>query len=170
MDGCLSGLKPVVYLAGPYSKPDPVENMHRAIKIADGLLDVCVPMVPHLTGIWHMVSPKPYPVWLALDLALMARCDYVYRFDGDSSGADGEVAEAQRLEIPVAFTEAALRDLCSRWESPDFYGDDDGYEAFIRDMGACVECPKAEGCPIGTCLRASQPKVEGASEDFGRVS
>lgn len=100
---------PVVYLAGPYSKPDPVENTHAAIKLADSLLDVCVPMVPHLTGTWHMVSPKPYETWLALDLALMARCDAVYRFGGESSGADGEVAEAVRLGIPVFFNEPGLR-------------------------------------------------------------
>lgn len=100
----------LVYLAGPYSKPDPVENMHRAIKIADGLLDVCVPFIPHLTGTWHMVSPKPYPEWLALDLAYLARCDAVYRFDGESSGADGEVNHALELGIPIFHSEASLRE------------------------------------------------------------
>ena len=103
-------MKPLVYIAGPYSKPDPVENMHRAIKIADGLLDVCVPFIPHLTGTWHMVSPKPYPEWLALDLAYLERCDAVYRFPGESSGADGEVEEAKRLGIPVFYYEVQLRE------------------------------------------------------------
>lgn len=101
--------KPVVYLAGPYSKPDPVQNMHDAIKLADRLLDVCVPMVPHLTGTWHLVSPKPYEQWLALDLALMARCDAVFRFGGESAGADGEAREAVRIGLPVFFYEEGLR-------------------------------------------------------------
>jgi hypothetical protein len=99
----------MVYLAGPYSNPDPVENMHKAIKLADSLLDVCVPFIPHLTGTWHMVSPKPYPEWLALDLEYMYRCDIVFRFPGASSGADAEVAEAWLRGIPVVYTEEQLR-------------------------------------------------------------
>lgn len=103
-------MKPVVYLAGPYSNPDPIENMHNAIKLADKLMDICVPLVPHLTGIWHMISPKPYEQWLALDLAHMARCDVVFRFGGQSSGADAEVAKAQANNQPVVFSEGELRD------------------------------------------------------------
>lgn len=101
--------KPVVYLAGPYSQPDPVENMHKAIKLADSLLDVCVPYIPHLSGTWHMVSPKPYPVWLMIDLVIMRRCDVVFRFPGFSNGADGEVADALERGQPVVFSEADLR-------------------------------------------------------------
>lgn len=26
---------------------------------------------------------------------------------------------------------------------------DDNYEAFIRDMGACMDCTYPEGCPVG---------------------
>lgn len=107
-------MKPLVYLAGPYSKPDPVENMHRAVKLADRLLDVCVPVVPHLTGLWHLVSPKPYETWLELDVALMLRCDVVFRFPGESSGADGEVALALERGIPVVFDETTLRGLIKR--------------------------------------------------------
>jgi hypothetical protein len=95
--------RPVVYVAGPYSNPDPVENTHKAIKVGDVLLGsgLVVPMIPHLTHTWHLVSPKPYPEWLEVDLHLMACCDAVYRFRGASSGADAEVAEAERLFLPV---------------------------------------------------------------------
>ena len=102
-------MKPLVYLAGPYSKPDPVENMHNAIKVADGLLDVCIPHIPHLTGIWHLVSPKPYPYWLEIDLEILLRCDCVYRFGGSSRGADGEVVAALNADIPVFYSETELR-------------------------------------------------------------
>ena len=101
--------KPLVYIAGPYTNPDPVENIHRAIKIADGLLDVCSPLIPHLSGTWHMVSPKPYEDWLALDLEYMQRCDCVYRYPGASSGADKEVEKAREWGIPVVFSEIELR-------------------------------------------------------------
>lgn len=109
MSGAGTVKKPVVYIAGPYTNPDPVENMHRAVKIADSLLDVCVPLVPHLTGTWHMISPKPYEVWLELDIAHMERCDAVYRYPGASSGADGEVAHAEKIGMPVFFSEDDLR-------------------------------------------------------------
>jgi nucleoside 2-deoxyribosyltransferase len=102
--------KPLVYLAGPYTLPDPVENIHNAVKLADRLLDVCVPVIPHLSGTWHMISPKPYETWLELDLAVMARCDIVFRFGGASSGADAEVVAAQAAGQPVVYTETQLRE------------------------------------------------------------
>lgn len=108
-------MKPVVYLAGPYSQPDPVENTHNVIRLADSLLDVCVPMIPHLSHLWHLVSPKPYEFWLELDLALMECCHLVFRFAGESSGADAEVVHAEKVGLPVVFTEVALRDWISHW-------------------------------------------------------
>lgn len=103
------GLKPLVYLAGPYSKPDPVWNMHNAIKLADRVLELgFVPVIPHLTGTWHMVSPKPYPEWLAIDLEIMYRCDVVFRFPGASSGADAEVGEAFARGMRVVYSETEL--------------------------------------------------------------
>lgn len=106
-----------MYIAGPYSNPDPVENMHRAIKIADRLLDVCVPLIPHLSGTWHMVSPKPYDVWLDLDLSLMEKCDAVYRYPGVSSGADGEVEHATKVGMPVFYGEGSLREWIPWWRN-----------------------------------------------------
>lgn len=110
-------VKHLVYLAGPYSKPDPVLNMHEAIKVADRVLEFAVPVIPHLTGIWHMVSPKPYDEWLEIDLQLMSRCDLVYRFGGESSGADAEVAKAHEWGITVVFSLAEARALIQAMEA-----------------------------------------------------
>lgn len=91
-----------IYLAGPYTKPDPCANTHAAIRMADAVADRgYVPFVPHLTHLWHTVSPKPYPFWLDQDMHWLRVCDVVLRFGGESSGADAEVAEAKRLGIPV---------------------------------------------------------------------
>ena len=35
-------MNPLVYIAGPYTKPDPVKNTHRMIQIADRLMDLGV--------------------------------------------------------------------------------------------------------------------------------
>lgn len=95
--------KPVIYIAAPYTNPDPVENTHKAIKIATELYDEgwCVPFVPHLTMLWHLVTPRPVKFWLTLDIEHMENCDAVWRLPGQSSGADGEERHAIEVGIPV---------------------------------------------------------------------
>ncbi len=102
--------RPLVYLAGPYSKPDPVENTHRVILEANKLLDDgrVTPHVPHLTHLWHLVSPRPIEFWYEYDLALLVRCDAVLRMPGDSTGADREVDVAEELRIPVFHSRESL--------------------------------------------------------------
>lgn len=101
---------PLVYLAAPYSIPDPVENTHRAIRFASKIVDDgrVVPVVPHLTLFWHLVDPRPLAVWYALDLALLARCDALLRIPGPSIGADREVDFARARGLPVFDDVAAL--------------------------------------------------------------
>src|SRR5690606_10209620 len=78
---------PLVYVAAPYTRPDPVENTHAVLHVADALLDAgFTPLIPHLTIAWHLVSPKPYETWLAYDRHLLARCDAVLRIPGYSQG------------------------------------------------------------------------------------
>lgn len=94
--------RPLIYLAGPYTEPDPVQNTHRMIRIADALLDAgFVPLVPHLTLAWHLVSPKRYETWLDYDRQLLSRCDAVLRMPGYSRGATQETVLARSLGIPV---------------------------------------------------------------------
>lgn len=45
---------------------------------------------------WH-----PYQYYINEDLRWLRRCDALYRIPGESGGADIEVAEAERLGIPV---------------------------------------------------------------------
>ncbi len=88
----------IIYISAPYSKGDVCENIRRACFAGDELLRKGhIPFVPHLTHLWHLISPKPYKEWLAIDLALMSMCDAVLRLDGESVGADLEVDEAKRL-------------------------------------------------------------------------
>lgn len=94
--------RPLIYLAGPYSRPDPVRNTHRVIRVADALLAAgFVPLIPHLTLAWHLVSPKRYETWLDYDRELLARCDAVLRIPGYSPGAYRETQYAESIGIPV---------------------------------------------------------------------
>ncbi|MCA9091244.1 MAG: DUF4406 domain-containing protein [Planctomycetaceae bacterium] len=92
----------LIYLAGPFTHPDPIQNTHAVIKIADALLEAgFAPLVPHLTLAWHLVSPKPYTTWLAYDRHLLSRCDVLLRVPGYSHGATQECTFADELGIPV---------------------------------------------------------------------
>jgi hypothetical protein len=85
-----------VYVAGPYSKGDVVLNVRNAIAAADTLLAAGhTPFIPHLTHLWHLVSPKTYEEWLAIDLDWLKCCDALVRLPGESSGADREVVYAR---------------------------------------------------------------------------
>ena len=95
---------PHVYVAGPYSSY-PIYGMRNAILAADEVLDLGMfPHVPHFTGLWDMVAPKPYEDWLELDLEMLRVCDVVLRIPGESSGADGEIEHAVELGIPIVYS------------------------------------------------------------------
>jgi hypothetical protein len=109
--------KPHIYIAGPYSTPYPIYNIRLALEAADRLIASGWghPVVPHLTGFWDFAYPRRYEEWLALDLESMRGCNAVWRIQGASSGADGEVAEARDLGLPV-FTEFdELVAFCRAW-------------------------------------------------------
>lgn len=90
-----------VYVAGPYTKPDPGHNVYNACKAADELLALgFLPFIPHLSHLWHLISPKPYEVWMDQDLGWLNRCDALLRIPGESPGADCEVEFATSLGIP----------------------------------------------------------------------
>lgn len=108
--------KPLVYIAGPYSHPDPVENTHKAIRMAELIeewFDVGV-VIPHLSLAWHLVSPALVDVWYARDLHLLERCDALFRMNGASTGADREVTHA-RLHGIAVFCEGEYNTAMAAW-------------------------------------------------------
>ena len=103
-----------VYVAGPYSHPDPCENTYRAVQMGNLLVGMGhTPYIPHLTHFWHTMTPKPRNFWYAYDLEWMKQCDWVLRFPGKSSGADNEVREALAANMPVFFDVADIPNDCA---------------------------------------------------------
>ncbi len=93
-----------VYIAAPYTKGDPVENTRAAILMADVVRQWgFVPFVPHLSMLWHMVSPHDPQFWYDYDNEWLTVCDVVLRMEGESFGADNEVELARHLDIPVVY-------------------------------------------------------------------
>ena len=94
-----------VYIAGPYTHPDPVENTHKVIQVADYLMQFGFsPYVPHMNIIWHLVIPHDPDFWYKYDLEWLKKCDCLLRLSGKSLGADEEVKFAKELGIPVYYT------------------------------------------------------------------
>lgn len=100
----------MVYIAGPYTNPDPLDNTRRAIDAAEALLAVglVTPVIPHLTALWHLVRPHDLEFWYEYDLAILKRCDALLRLPGPSTGADREVTYAQGIDVPVFDDEESL--------------------------------------------------------------
>lgn len=98
--------RPLAYLAGPYSHPDPVTCTREALAVAARLRahhPELVLIVPHLSLFDDLVHHRPYEEWIADDLEVVARCDVVIRMLGRSSGADREEDHAVSLGIPVVY-------------------------------------------------------------------
>jgi hypothetical protein len=99
-------IAPAIYIAGPYTKPNPVLNVHKALDVAEILLVHGFEVyVPHLSHYWEMYHCQhPYEWWMRFDLAWLRRCNAVLRIEGESEGADKEVKYAQDHCLPVFFS------------------------------------------------------------------
>jgi len=102
-------MKPVIYICGPYRSAKGayyiLENILEARRVA---LEVWraggIALCPHLNTMLFDGAADD-AIWLEGDLVLLSKCDAVLTF-GDcehSSGAQKEIAEALRLELPVFF-------------------------------------------------------------------
>ena len=95
----------IVYVAAPYSSGDQVINVRNAINAGEELVkNGFVPFVPHLSHLWHCISPHEYDFWINLDTHYLLRCDALLRLPGESRGADSEVAIAIEKWIPVYYS------------------------------------------------------------------
>jgi len=93
-----------IYVAGPYTNPDPVDNTRRAIRAGHFLLlQGFTPFVPHLSLFWHFQYPLPIEKWYAYDLEWLAVCDGLVRLPGESEGATQEVFRAEDLDLPIFY-------------------------------------------------------------------
>jgi hypothetical protein len=103
-----------VYVAGPYSRGDTINNIQAALTVAEHLWFMgYVPFVPHLTGFWHFLYPHRYEEWMEYDAQWLMTCDAVIRLPGDSEGADREVDMAKSANIPVFYT---VEELCTSFQ------------------------------------------------------
>lgn len=100
LDTKKNGMK--IYIAGPYSNGDVEENVRIAIHAGDYVARFGhIPFIPHLTHFWHMLIHHDYEFWMKQDMEWLKECDALLRLEGESKGADREVAMAQELGLKI---------------------------------------------------------------------
>ena len=101
-----------VYIAAPYTKPDPCINTNRVMNVANNLMNMgYAPYIPHLNHFQHTFHPRPPQDWYDLDIEFLKVCDVVWRLDGESRGADRETKLAKEIGIPVVYSLRELKKL-----------------------------------------------------------
>lgn len=110
--------KCLVYIASPYTKGDNFVNVQRQIEFGNNLLDKgYVPFSPLINSVhYHAQKEREYDTWLEIDFNWILKCDALFRLDGESKGADMEVAFAKKNNIPV-FTDM---ECLSMWYLEEF--------------------------------------------------
>lgn len=94
-----------VYIASPYTNGDVALNVRKQIDLVDELIENgFLPFSPLYYHFQHLVHPRKYDDWLLLDFGWLLQCDVVLRLDGESNGADKEVALAKENNIPVYYS------------------------------------------------------------------
>lgn len=152
---------PLVYVAAPYSS-NPAHNTHEAVKagvcaMADGFAVI----VPHLTLLADVIHPQPHETYLTNDLAIVERCDVVWRLPGESAGADREVFHADQNDIVVVHDYGSL----IGWRQLHWEGGQRPYEAAMarqlrsRTMLGDVLAQEAEKF-IADATRLANPSRE----------
>lgn len=94
----------LVYVAGPLSIGDKLENTLRAMAVGKQVLKRGhYPLLPHLTYFCEREGDYDltWAEYLEWDMAFLLRCDALLRLPGDSPGADREEALARAAGIPV---------------------------------------------------------------------
>jgi nucleoside 2-deoxyribosyltransferase len=98
-----------VYLAGPLTLGDRVENVRTAIVWAEYLASKgFAPYVPHLSHYWDRLFPREYKFWLDYDRHWLEACDCLLRIPGESPGANQEMQWAIEMGKPVFLDYDAL--------------------------------------------------------------
>jgi hypothetical protein len=109
----------LIYISSPYSFGSQADNVRVQLEAGHRILDMGhVPSVPLLNHYLQIHRPRKPEDWLAMDFAIIPRCDVLLRLPGESEGADKEVAHAIRNAVPV----------CVGWDDLEqFLGVDKGW-------------------------------------------
>lgn len=120
-------IKPVVYIASPYTKGDMALNVRYQMEIWDKLYGEghVLPVAPLWSHFQHLTFPRGYEEWLRYCLQTIPRYDACFARDAEygplnyemteSSGRAREISWFQELGKPVFADFASLYDWAARF-------------------------------------------------------
>ena len=95
-------MRPRVYIAGPMSQGDRIQNLANALAAYKELIALgYAPFCPHLTFFAAPFITATHSEWLEIDLPWVEKADYILRLQGDSIGATMECDHAKNKGVPV---------------------------------------------------------------------
>jgi len=122
-----------VYIASPYTKGDTAINVKRQLDCVDELMTLgYAPFAPLYSHFQHMAHPRPYTDWVEIDLIWVGACDVVLRLEGDSSGADGEVAFAKENGIHVVYSIEELEEYRAKKTEEEQWLENDFNHPYVK--------------------------------------
>lgn len=98
-----------IYIASPYTAGDRIQNIRLQIDAFHILRDLgYIPIPPLISHYINEIKERSHADWIAYDFEILAICNLVVRIrpkdnlgiEIPSPGADMEIAEAKRLNIP----------------------------------------------------------------------
>ena len=97
-----------IYVAGPVNtitegeKLSQLANIRRMVAVGDHIIRLGMsPVLPAINGLHHLLSPQSRDYWMAMCREEIRRSDACFRIMMRSSGADEDVAYAQRMRKPI---------------------------------------------------------------------
>ena len=94
-----------IYLASPYTLGSQTDNVRTQLDAFKFLItEGFVPFAPLLLHYYAIVHPISYDDCMTYCFEWIQSCDYLLRLEGESKGADMEVAKARELGIPVFYS------------------------------------------------------------------
>lgn len=93
-----------VYIASAYTIGDTNSNVRKHLEVSDKLIKSgFIPFAPLLFTFQDLLFPQDYETWMKIDFEWIRVCDCLLRLEGESVGADREVACAKENNIPVFY-------------------------------------------------------------------
>lgn len=119
-------MKPLTYLAAPYSKGDQAMNVRSQIRLFSEMMDdgIVIPYAPLLTHFVHMIHPKTYDKWLSHCLSVLDHVNFVLASPAVESSIDYRQVESKGVVIELAY--------CQKNLIPIFYNKTDLYNEVTR--------------------------------------
>lgn len=127
-----------IYIAGPYTKGDQVQNVRNAIEAGDILRNFgFIPFIPHLNMLWHAIFPHNADYWYEWDIEWLKQCDVLIRLPGESVGADREMEIAKELFLDIYAGEYAVDNFLDDyyWQLRREGGEKIDWEKTIENLG-----------------------------------